>query len=310
MSYSPDPEAFAVNAFHQSWVGYFYAFLPFCLISQVRKEESEGLVIIPKWSTQSWWPMAMKMLIQAPVILPTKASTLFLPSNPSKKHPLHEKLVLIKCHLSGNSSKKRDLSPTATKILDTAWKTGTTKQYDSHLEKWRWYCGERNIDPFSPTVEEGINFLAGLFEKGLGYSGLNTARSALSSIITLSNNTNFGTHLMVCQFLEGVFENRPSLPKYNKIWDARLVLDYLKTFQTPENLTLKMLKLTMILALILAQRCQTLQALSLNNMFYTEDQFVFHFKTLLKTSRPDKHLTPLAVKAYHPDAQLCPFKLL
>ena len=132
----------------------------------------------------------------------------------------------------------RGLLPTATKILDTAWKTGTRKQYDSHLEKWQWYCGERNIDPFSPTVEEGINSLAGLFEKGLGYSGLNTARSSLSSIITLSNNTNFGTHPMVCRFLKGVFENRPSLPKYNKIWDARLVLDYLKTFQTPENLTL------------------------------------------------------------------------
>ena len=97
---------------------------------------------------------------------------------------------------------------------------------------------------------------------------------------------------MVCRFLKGVFENHPSLPKYNKIWDARLVLDYLKTFQTPENLTLKMLtlKLTMILALISAQWCQTLQALSLDNMSYAEDQFVFHFKTLLKTSRPGKHL--------------------
>ena len=52
MSYSPGPEAFAVNVFPHSWVGYnFYAFPPFCLISKVlqkiRKEESDGLVILP-----------------------------------------------------------------------------------------------------------------------------------------------------------------------------------------------------------------------------------------------------------------------
>lgn len=63
---------------------------------------------------------------------------------------------------------------------------------------------------------------------------------------------------MVCRFLKGVFQ------KCNKIWDVRRVLDYLKTFQTPENLTLMLLtlKMTMILAFISAQRCQTLEALS------------------------------------------------
>ena len=57
--------------------------------------------------------------------------------------------------------------------------------------------------------------------------------------------------------------------------------------------------LTMILALTSAHRCETLQALSLDN-----DQFVFHFKTLSKTSGPGKHLAPLVVKAYHSDARL------
>ena len=204
----------------------------------------------------------------------------------------------------------RGLSATATEILDAAWRAGTRKQYDRYLEKWRQYCCKRNINPFSSTVEEGINFLAELFETGLGYSGLNTARSALSSIINLPSDTNFGTHPMVCRFLKGVFENRPALPKYNNIWDVRLVLDYLKTFEAPENLNLKLLtlKLTMLLALTSAQRCQTLQALSLDHMSCNDDQYVFQFKTLLKTSRPGKHLTPLIVKAYHPCAQLCPFK--
>lgn len=72
----------------------------------------------------------------------------------------------------------RGLSTTATKILDGAWRTGTRKQYDRYLEEWKQYCAERKINPFPPSVEEWLNFLAELFEKGLGYSGLNTARSA------------------------------------------------------------------------------------------------------------------------------------
>ena len=66
----------------------------------------------------------------------------------------------------------------------------------------------------------------------------------------------------------------------------------------------------MLLALISAQHCQTLQALSLDNMSCADEQIVFYFKTLLKTSRPGKHLAPLVIKAYLPDAQLCPFKFL
>ena len=60
------------------------------------------------------------------------------------------------------------------------------------------------------------------------------------------------------------------------------------------------LKLTMILALISAQRCQTLKALSLDCMSCVDDMYVFY--QAWETSR--------AVKQYDPDAELCPFKLL
>ena len=205
----------------------------------------------------------------------------------------------------------RGFSTTATEILESTWRAGTRKQYEGYLGRWRQYCGQRNINPFSPTVEEGINFLAELFEKGLGYSALNTARSALSSIITLSSNS-FGTHPLVCRFLKGVFESRPSLPRHNIIWDVRIVLDYFKTFETAETLTLKMLtlKLTMILDLISAQRCQTLKALSLDSMSCVDDKYVLYFNNLLKASRPGKHLETSIVKQYVLDAELCLFTLL
>ena len=43
-----------------------------------------------------------------------------------------------------------------------------------------------------PTIADGINFLATLYEEGIGYSELNTARSALSAIIALPDSVSFG----------------------------------------------------------------------------------------------------------------------
>ena len=78
-------------------------------------------------------------------------------------------------------------------------------------------CSKREVNPISPTVAEGVNFIGDLYDKGIGYSGLNTAWSALSAIITLSNNISLGDHPSVPRFIKGVYETRPSLPKYQEM---------------------------------------------------------------------------------------------
>ena len=85
-------------------------------------------------------------------------------------------------------------------------------------------CQSKGVDKFEATVENGIDFLATLFSSGLGYSAINTARSALSSVLLLPNNTTFGSHPLVTRFLKGVFELKPSLPRYSVIWDVGVVL--------------------------------------------------------------------------------------
>ena len=96
-------------------------------------------------------------------------------------------------------------------------------------------------------------------DSGLGYSAINTARIALSSILSMSEKTAFGAHPLVCRFLRGVFAERPSLPRYKTIWDVNTVLKYLRGIQINKDLTLRdlTLKLTMLLALLSGQRCQT-----------------------------------------------------
>ena len=47
------------------------------------------------------------------------------------------------------------------------------------------FCRERKINCSSPPLSDALQLLSGLFRKGLSYSTLNTARSTLSTIVTI-----------------------------------------------------------------------------------------------------------------------------
>ena len=154
VSYHPDPEAMATNAFHMSWVDYkFYAFPPFSIVSQVlqkMRDGSEGLVLVPKWPTQTWRPAAMQMLVQRPIVLTNMEDMLFLLSNPTEKHPLHEWGAPGAMPFIRQQLESRGLSPTVTEVIEKSWQPSTKKQYTSYLSRWKLYCGKRNIKPICP----------------------------------------------------------------------------------------------------------------------------------------------------------------
>lgn len=65
--------------------------------------------------------------------------------------------------------------------------------------------------------------------------------------------------------MRGIFNLKPSLPKYNTVWDVQVVLMYL---EKQRDLTLLDLsaKLCMLFLLVTAQRCQTLHLIELNDI--------------------------------------------
>jgi hypothetical protein len=119
----------------------------------------------------------------------------------------------------------------------------------------------------------------------------------------------------MCRLLRDVFTARPSLPRYQNIWDVAIVLRYLKTLHPPSKLTLRelTLKLTMLMALLSGQRCQTIHALNIDSMkidISPTQQHVFQINELLKTSRPGKHFSQLVLQSYPEDKELCVFEVL
>ena len=66
-----DQLAYAVDAFTVSWQDLnFYAFPPFSLLPRVLakiiQDKAMGILIIPLWTTQSWFPLMLTLLIQHP----------------------------------------------------------------------------------------------------------------------------------------------------------------------------------------------------------------------------------------------------
>lgn len=66
----------------------------------------------------------------------------------------------------------------------------------------------------------------------------------------------------------------------------------------------------MLLALTTSQRVQTLKALNINSMTVSDNQCVFIIDSVLKTTRPGKHLTNISLEAYVENKNLCPLEHL
>ena len=88
-------------------------------------------------------------------------------------------------------------------------------------------------------VAQAINFLAELVKSGVCYSGVNTARSAISTILVISDSATFGTHPLAKRFLKSVLEQRASLQRYETIWDVSQVLNHLRSYAPVEKISLE-----------------------------------------------------------------------
>ena len=100
VSWHPDPDAFAVNAFSMVWQGaYFYIFPPFSIIGQViskiKRDKMDAVLVVPDWPTQYWYPQIKSMKMETQLLFRPSQQNLVLPHKPREIHPLSKKMQLI-----------------------------------------------------------------------------------------------------------------------------------------------------------------------------------------------------------------------
>ena len=199
-----------------------------------------------------------------------------------------------------------------TDILMASWRKGSKKQYATYVKKWMAFCRERYVNCYSPPLRDALQFLLGLFNQGLSYSTLNTACSALSTIVTIDGGGSFGSNHIVTRFMKGVFELRRPKPKYNKIWDVSVVLKHLSSLYPNEKLPLEDLthKVLLLILLVSSQRGQSIHYLDLQHLTMEENTYSFDVAEHIKTSTPRSPHTRIDIAAYEPDSTICPLSCL
>ena len=198
-------------------------------------------------------------------------------------------------------------------VILSSWRDGTKEQYETYLKQWVEFCTARNADPHKSSLSLGLDFLHALHMKGLSYSAINTARSALSSFMSLgSSQEEFGSHKMVSRFMKGIFNLKPSLPRYSHIYDPNVVLAYLCRFRLRRSISLKILtlKTVTLLAFLTVQRLQTLHVLCVDDISFTDDFVQIAVRDKLKTSRPNYHLEPMVFRKFNENRRLCIYRHL
>lgn len=104
VSWHPDPNSAAVDAFTLNWHNlYFYSFPPFSLILRtIRKiinDRAEGIIVVPWWPAQPWFPLFLKYKINDQITFKPSSDLLICPFS-ARQHPMSKSLSLVAAVLS------------------------------------------------------------------------------------------------------------------------------------------------------------------------------------------------------------------
>ena len=105
-SWKPDPFSEGVDAFNAFWGNWFaYIFPPFSLVGKILQKIEEDkatvVMIVPMWTTQSWFSKLLRMLIDCPFYFHRSADVM---SHPDKDASHLPRMDLLACCLSGKRS--------------------------------------------------------------------------------------------------------------------------------------------------------------------------------------------------------------
>lgn len=195
----------------------------------------------------------------------------------------------------------KNISEDAQTILLAALTDNSYKQYDSEIKKWWMFCSEKNISFFNATQPQVLEFFAQLFKKGASYETIVSTRSALTRLM----GEEFIKEVEIKRFMRGVYNLRPSKPKYHETWDPSIVLEYLSKLPEDINLKISSQKLITLLALVTGHRMQTFSLIKLENIKDYNSKIEIRIPDRIKTSAPGRKQPLLVLPEFTDRKSIC-----
>ena len=112
--------------------------------------------------------------------------------------------------------------------------------------------------------------------------------------------------------MTGLFNLRPSKPKYVQFWDTSKVLCYLRQLPPVKDISLKMLtwKLAVLVALTQSSQSHSMSLLMLDGMVKDGNTYTLFYANLLKQCRKGRRKTVVTIKKYKTDSRICVYSTL
>ena len=106
--------------------------------------------------------------------------------------------------------------------------------------------------------------------------------------------------------MKEIFENNTTLPKFLK--NVSLLFNYVRNMQKFQSLDIQKLtqKLVMLMTLISGgQRAQTIHSIRVSDIKILDNKVVIPIMSLIKQTKPTKHMVPLCFQTYSKEPKLC-----
>lgn len=207
----------------------------------------------------------------------------------------------------------KGFSLAVTNTILKAKRDSSLRLYECYTKRWFNFCESRQCPTIYVSVAQGLEFLQLLLTEGLGYSALNTARSALSAILMLPSGSPFGSDPDVKLFMKGAYNTKPPTPKYVSTWDPAVVLSFLELWYPAQDLSLEKLtmKVIVLILLVTGQRMQIITGLDLLFMKRGPESLEFAINASgLKQGRAGYKPSTLVFRKYVTNKKLCVFHYL
>lgn len=188
------------------------------------------------------------------------------------------------------------MSENAVDTMLNAIRSSTQKQYSVYINKFLHYCQNTNITLASITEITIINFLQTLYDNGCGYSVINTANSAICYVLSVLGFPLTST-IMLTKFKKGIFNLRPSLPRYTATWNPQIVLDYFSS-NNDSSMQFVAYKAVVLLALASCCRVSTIHSIKYCDMLFDDDKVFIQLNELQKQSRPGYHQSGMELQRF------------
>ena len=120
-------------------------------------------------------------------------------------------------------------------------------------------------------------------------------------------NVSFGNIPIVKRYMKGIFENNPTLPKFQFTWNVSLLFNYFRNMHEIHALDIQKLtqKLFMLMTPISGgQRTPTIHSIRVSYIQILDNKVLIPIMSLMKQTKPKKHIAPLCFQVYNKEPKL------